>query len=154
MTDDEFVLAFEAGRVRNEDFRHRDHLRLAWACVRGAPDVPRACERVSGLIRRFAASCGHPEKYHETLTLFWVRLLAEVREHRGDVPFDAMIAENPGILDKDFVLRFYPRDVLFSDKARHEWIAPPLLDPARHAAEAHSRAATRDARRGPVPGAA
>jgi hypothetical protein len=154
MTDADYLAAFEAGRIRPEDFHHRDHLRLAWACLREGRSTPAATARIASLIRLFAAAAGHPGKYHETLTRFWMELLAQVRLHRGDVPFDALIAENPAILDKDFVLRFYPRAVLFSDKARTEWIAPPLLDPAEHAAEAHSRTAARDAWRGPVPGAA
>jgi hypothetical protein len=154
MTDTEFAAAFEAGEVLPEDFRHREHLRLAWVCVQEAGDVHAAGERIKRLIRQFAAAAGHPGKYHETLTIFWVRLLAELKARCGDIPFAAVIADNPEILDKDFVLRFYPREVLFSDKARHEWIAPPLATPAPHAAEAHPCLAAGHARRGPVPGAA
>jgi hypothetical protein len=154
MTDADFAAAFEAGLIPPDQFNHRQHLRVAWACLLGTPDVHAASERMAGLLRRFTAAVGQPQKYHETLTQFWVRLLAELRERSGDVQFVVLIAHNPGILDKDFVLRFYPREALFSDKARQEWIAPPLLSPARHAAEAHSRAAAGDAWRRPVPGAA
>jgi hypothetical protein len=152
MSDDEFVAAFERGEIAS--FHHREHLRLAWACLRQSPGVGSACERMRGLIRRFAAAQGHAAKYHETMTQFWVRLLGELHARSGDAPFEAMIADNPAILDKDFVLRFYPRELLASTEARNEWIAPPLLSIAGHAAEAHPRPAEGHARGGAVPGTA
>ena len=125
MRDDEYLAAFERGEIRNGDFRHRDHLRLAWACVRQANGEDEACARVCTLIRDFAASIGHAAKFDEALTASWVRRLWRLRAQEGDVPFVTMIAHNPAILDKD-----------------------------AHAAEAHSRAAEGDPRRGPVPRAA
>src|SRR5260370_4256348 len=32
--DKEFLAAFEAGQIANQDFHHRDHLRLAWVQIR------------------------------------------------------------------------------------------------------------------------
>lgn len=151
--DDEFLAAFERGDVAPADFRHREHLRLAWACLRTGEGVEAAVSRMRDLIQRFAAAAGQATKYHETMTQFWVRLLGELHARRGDVPFLVVIADNPEILDKDFVRRFYPQEVLASDDARHRWIAPPLIPIAAHAAEAHSRPAAGDARGRPVPGA-
>ena len=32
--DEQFLAAFEAGQIANQNFHHRDHLRLAWIQVR------------------------------------------------------------------------------------------------------------------------
>ena len=37
MTDIEFTRRFERGEVRNEDFHHREHLRVAWTYLRETP---------------------------------------------------------------------------------------------------------------------
>jgi len=149
--DDAYLAAFEGGQVRGQDFRHLDHLRLAWACVRQAPDADAACARVSALIRRFATGLGHPEKYHQTLTVFWVRLLWAYHDRLGGVPFAEAVAHNPAILDKDFVFRFYPRELLLGPQARSEWIEPPLLAIGDHAAQAHPSPAAGHPRGGAVP---
>ena len=151
-SDRDFLAAFERGEVRT--FHHREHLRLAWACLAESTSVDAACDRMRGLIQRFAASQGHATKYHETLTQFWVRLLGELHARAGSVPFEAMIADNPAILDKGFVQRFYPREFLSTPEARTQWIASPLLSIAGHAAETHPRPSESDPRRGAVPGAA
>lgn len=133
--DADYLDAFAAGRVSPETFRHREHLQLAWACLRQARDPRVACERVSELIRRFVGALGLAQKYHVTLTVFWVLLLWEQFRRLGDVPFAAVIAHNPAILDKEFVFRFYPRELLMSPRARAEWIAPtlrPIGDDAFH----------------------
>jgi hypothetical protein len=149
--DDAYLAAFEAGQVSGQDFRHQQHLRLAWACIRTAADEDAACTRVGGLIRRFATALGHPGKYHETLTLFWVRLLWAHHQRLGGVTFQKAIAHNPSLLDKDFVFRFYPRELLDSPQARSEWIAPTLLSIAEHASEAHPSPAAGNALGGAVP---
>jgi len=120
--DDEYLAAFERGDIPPNEFRHRDHLRLAWACIRQAPGEDTACAKVCALIRGFAASIGHAGKYNEALTVRWVQRLWRIHELEGGVPFEVMIAHSPAILDKE-----------------------------AHAAEAHSPAAEGDPRRGPVP---
>src|SRR5512132_160104 len=79
-SDAEFARRFERGEIRIADFHHREHLRVAWAFLQEARSTDEACDRMRNAIRAFAASVGHARKYHETLTLFWVRLLAEVRK--------------------------------------------------------------------------
>ena len=73
--DDEFLRAFFGLTLPNSEFHHRDHLRLAWLAVRRhGPDA--AEEAVVGGIQRFAAHHGHITLYHDTMTRFWVRLVA------------------------------------------------------------------------------
>ena len=44
--DEQFLAAFEAGQIANQDFHHRDHLRLAWIQIRRL-GLPRASEAVA-----------------------------------------------------------------------------------------------------------
>ena len=78
-------------------------------------------------MRRFAASIGKADKYHETITLFWMRVLAAARRAlpagRG---FDDLLDRDPRLLDKDMPFAYYSRERLFSEAARAEWVAPDL----------------------------
>lgn len=123
MTDAEFARAFEAGAVAPADFDHRSHLRVAWVYVREGPGFDAALARMRAAIQRFAVAAGKPEKYHETLTVLWMRLLADVMEQEGEArEFADVLLDHPSLADKDWPLRFYSRERLFSDEARRGWV--------------------------------
>ena len=54
MNDRDFVDAFEACAIPSRDFRHADHVRLAWIYLRERP-VLEAIARFTTSLRRFAA---------------------------------------------------------------------------------------------------
>jgi hypothetical protein len=125
--DTAFLAAFEAATLPGAEFRHRDHIRLAWLYVRG--HGARAARRLVGRgIRRFAAAQGAEARYHETVTQAWVRLVAAaVRRHPSIDDFDAFVEANPGLLDKDTPYAFYRRETLASAAARAAWVEPDRL---------------------------
>lgn len=126
MTDDEFLHAFFDGSLPNGECRHRDHLRLAWLAVTrfGGDAAPGL---VSQGIRHFAAAHGHPEKYHETMTRFWVRIVAHMAHARPDIQsFEQFLAAFPQLLDKSLPLRHWERETMFSPAARATWIEPDV----------------------------
>ena len=153
MTDLELARAFERGDVSNADFHHESHLRVAWVYLNESTSLADAKDRMAAALRRFAASAGKAEKYHHTLTVFWVAVLADARRAIRGFPVADTVAffheigvplhEEPGeklfpnsnnardvlraypeLLDKDLALAFYSRDRLFSDAARLGWVAP------------------------------
>ena len=128
MTDEQFARACERGEIAPADFDHRAHVRVAWVYVREGPSVDAATDRMRHAIRRFAAAANAAQKYHETLTLLWMRLLAEAAA-RVAVPceLDALLAQCPELADKDLPLKYYTRERLFSDEARTRWVPPDLL---------------------------
>jgi hypothetical protein len=88
-------------------------------------------------LRRFAASVGKPEKYHETITVFWIRALAAARldvsvsVHAGcrapapvQITFADVLARHAELLDKDLLLAYYSPQRLASDEARCSWMEP------------------------------
>lgn len=102
-----FIAAFESGRIVPQDFHHADHLRLALAYLVDSASVPEATARMAAALRTFARDAGKAEKYHHTLTVVWVRLVAR-------------------LLDKQLPLAYYSHDRLFSAEARERWVEPDV----------------------------
>jgi hypothetical protein len=102
-----FARAFERGEIAGADFHHLSHLRLALAYLEESASADEAAERMASALRRFATAAGHPEKYHHTITLFWMRMVAR-------------------LLDKRLPLAYYSPERLWSDAARTGWIEPDL----------------------------
>jgi hypothetical protein len=98
MTDTEFARAFEAGAVANADFHHVDHLRLAWVYLAECPTVDAAVDRMAAALRRFAAAAGHPEKYSQPTTEFWMYQIAATRAVMPGAAFDAVLQSYPRLL--------------------------------------------------------
>jgi hypothetical protein len=124
VTDSELLAAFESSALPNAAFRHADHLRVAWLCLRG--EGPEAGgERFVGGLRRFAAAHGVPQLYHETLTRFWLRLVAHVMEAAGAPDrFDAVVARYPRLLDKTLPRHHWQPATL--EAGRGAWVEPDL----------------------------
>jgi hypothetical protein len=125
--DCRFVRAFERGEISNRDFHHRDHLRLAWFYLAETGSTDEASARVGAAIRRFANEAGAPHKYHETMTVFWVKMLARVRDRLPAwADLDDALRADSGLLDKDLPLAYYSRERLFSAQASSTWVEPDL----------------------------
>jgi hypothetical protein len=123
--DEEFLTAFEAGKIANHDFHHRDHLRLAWIQIRRL-GVHRASDAVPGAIRQFAAHHGHADRYHDTLTRFWLRAVRLGIKRHPALAFNELLAAEPHLLDKNLPYVHWSRELMGSDEARRQWVEPDL----------------------------
>jgi hypothetical protein len=125
LTDADLLLRheFESKTLRNEAFRHREHVRLTWIYLTSdSPDV--VAKRLCASLLALATSHGVGQRFHHTLTVAWVRIIEAVRRDRPDLPFEALVEACPFLLDKDTPLTYYTRETLFSDEARQRWIEP------------------------------
>jgi pyridoxamine 5'-phosphate oxidase len=122
MTDEEFLLRFEAADL--SDFRHADHVRVAWAYVeRDGPD--RALTAMLDGIRRFSIAKGAPDKFHHTMTRAWLELIVDARTRHPEArTASALIAACPALADSRAIDRFYSAETLGSDRARASWVEP------------------------------
>jgi hypothetical protein len=129
MNDREFVAAFEACTIAKGEFRHADHVRLAWIYLRERPLIE-AIDCFTTSLRRFAAHHGVPGLYHETITWAYLLLIRE-RMQRDGAPQDwpsfrdanaDLLARNPSILD-----RYYAPETLASDTARRTFVLPDCV---------------------------
>jgi len=119
LTDDEFLEAFHSCRLRNSEFRHADHLRLAWLHLAREP-FETALERVRSGIQAFAQHHKLSGLYHETITTAWMHLLASHQENS----FGEFLAANEARLSSDLLHRFWTPEILASREARNSWVPP------------------------------
>lgn len=106
-------------------FGHIDHVRLAWLAARNSDDP---LGLVRHVIEKFAAAHGADGKYHETLTGFWVWLVCHAVAARPEIDgFDRFVDAYPFLLDKKLVERHWSKGMLWSEHARHQWVAPDVL---------------------------
>jgi hypothetical protein len=127
MNDGEFLRLFHDGSIPNEEFRHRGHLRLAWLIL--SHHRKGEAERiVAREIRKFAVANGAPNRYHDTLTRFWVRLVGHAMENApGAGSIDELLAMFPFLLDKTLPYRHWLGETFDSDRARAGWVEPDLV---------------------------
>jgi urease accessory protein UreF len=80
MTDIELARALEDGTIDNVDFKHFHHLHVAWVYLAESNSIEQATARMGASLRKFADASNVPEKYHQTVTTFWMRVLALLRD--------------------------------------------------------------------------
>src|SRR5258705_1850333 len=124
VTDREVARAFEEGSVTPAESTHLAHVRVAWVYLNEAASVEGALPRMRDAIRRFAAAAGASQKYHETITVLWMRLLEDVRARGASGELVDVLRAYPALADKDLPLEYYSRDRLFGDEARATWVEP------------------------------
>jgi len=106
-------------------FGHRSHVALAWTYLQMSDQALAEC-RMGSAIRQVASMHGTPEKYHETLTIAWVRLVAlHVRSQKW-TDFDEFLAHNADLLDRQLPGHHYSTDLLQGATARAAWVDPDL----------------------------
>jgi len=126
LPDHEFQEAFETCRLPNEFFHHRDHLRLAWIYLQRY-SVSDAAARIAESICRYAAHHGKSDKYHETVTFAWLRLVADSADHTRAANFDDLLAAAPELLDKNTLHHYYSPELLASEAARAQFVPPDRM---------------------------
>lgn len=135
VTDDAIVRIGEgllARTLPRADWTHEAHLAATTYLVLQRPDID-LDEKLPGIIRRFNESLGgvnsDTEGYHETITrsfLKGVRLFLDQADTRS--PLHRLVNElllSP-MGRRDWPLRFYSRERLFSVEARTAHVGPDL----------------------------
>lgn len=126
MNDQEFIAAFEECSL--EDFHHADHVRLAFLYLKEASLLP-AIERFVTNLRRYAASKGAPNLYHETITWAYLLIIHD-RMQRENAPneWEEFRQANQDLVSwKPSVLaRYYTPETLASERARRAFVFPEL----------------------------
>jgi len=111
---------------------HVAHLRVGlWHVRRFGADlaVDLLRERISRYNEAVGTANTSTSGYHETLTVFYVKVIDAF------VGADASLEQEAGTLerrlleavgDRELPLRYYSRECLFSAEARRHWVAPDL----------------------------
>lgn len=126
------VRNFESRLLPRASWTHEAHLTVAlWYTLRHP--WPEAVQRVSEGIKRYNAANGivttRASGYHETITLFWLRMVRRYLDSRPRRDCSLVSLANELITfyaDKSLPLSFYTRERLMSAEARAAWVAPDL----------------------------
>jgi hypothetical protein len=127
-TDDEIhklVSAFEGCAFHPSEFRHYQHLTVALWYVWHLSAEEAIVSMTSG-IRRLAETYGKMG-YHETITIFWLRIVTNfVAEHRANSLHATANALIASCNDKDLIHEFYSEELLATATAKAEWVEPDI----------------------------
>jgi hypothetical protein len=124
-SDEDFLRAFEDLSFPAELFHHREHIRVAWLYLNSS-DATRAAERMASGILRFANHQGETQKYHHTITLAWVRLVAAALVETPESTFEQFIAAHPELGGKELLASYYSKELLETAAARESWVEPDV----------------------------
>jgi hypothetical protein len=124
-----FIRAFEDVSLPKSEWTHSRHLVMALWYLRRL-DRDGATTLIRDGIQRYNAHQGNLTGYHETITLAWVAVIERFLCARDrNVPVSVLAGELLGQCgDKDYLLRFYSRERLFTDEARQRWVPPDLAE--------------------------
>ncbi len=124
------VEAFEACTLPRTQWTHAAHLTIAFWYLVCYP-LPEAVEKIRAGIQRYNAANGiamtKDGGYHETITLFWVRL---VRHYLTTATLEGhlvvLLNEMLRRYGRQLPFEYYSRDRLLSWEARQHWLEPDL----------------------------
>jgi hypothetical protein len=125
---EEVVRKFETYAFDPSEFNHPEHLIVALLYLKGA-SVEEALERMRRSLFRFLAHHQIQENvYHETITLFWLKLvrgfLSQADDARTLVEIANDLIQTHG--DSHLIYSYFSKERLDSEEARQRWIEPDL----------------------------
>jgi hypothetical protein len=122
-TAEEALTDFVEGRIDPANFRHREHLRLAFEML-GRHSFGETLDRFSGGLKLLAIKAGRPEVYHETRTVAFLALIAERRASTPGLDWPDFMAANADLADKRCLEFWYDASQLESEIARRIFVLP------------------------------
>lgn len=125
---EKLVESFENATISREDWGHVEHLVVGFYYVWNN-DFNTALSKmrlgIFNLLNAFGIDTSKESPYHETLTHFWIKLLGENKDHTKSLIENCV--EIIRKFDKNYPLKYYSREFLFSAEARSRFVEPDLL---------------------------
>jgi len=125
MTDHELLQTFEDCSLSENDFHHPQHVRVAWLYL-GQGSLIEALQRLTKNLRRFAASKGKPDRYHETITWAYVFLTHQRMRQQPSGDWEDFARRNADLLTwrPSLLDHYYRPETLSSPLARSVFLLP------------------------------
>lgn len=126
----DLIRSFEDATIPHDDWKHAEHLVVALFHLTNH-DIEKATSKMRDGIMNlleagFKVNLTKEMPYHETLTIFWMRAVADFNTSKNGALFLEKVDELVAKYDKDYPLRFYTREYLFSDEARAGFVKPDI----------------------------
>ncbi len=126
----EILRTFEDASIGRDEWKHAEHMVVALFYLRDLDFESATAKMRSGilnlLVRGFEVDLAKEMPYHETITVFWMRLVYDYLARANGDPLLDKANELAALYDKDYPMKFYSRELLFSDRARAEYVEPDL----------------------------
>ena len=124
------VRSFEEATIPHDDWRHAEHLVVALYYLT-LHDLDTAYGKMrDGILNLlengFKVDLRKEMPYHETITLFWMGVVADYNASKNGASLLEKANEVAYKWDKDYPLKFYSRERLFSDEARAGFVPADL----------------------------
>jgi len=131
MKVDYLINSFLAGNLPKEHWTHEAHLKVGlWHLLSHNPEEALLLlrTRITALNEFHGIINSDTNGYHETLTTFYVQVISAYLANANVADPIELLAE--GLISlfgsRGLPLKYYSREVLFSKKARREFVSPDL----------------------------
>jgi hypothetical protein len=122
------VSDFETCRTGKDDFHHTQHLIVATTYLQRYSADAAILRMKEALLRFLNHHAVDPKKYNETLTVFWIEMVARVLQ---ELPEGKSLVEKCNrtvekLSNPKLALEFYSEELLWSQQARESFVEPDL----------------------------
>ena len=121
----ELLTQFEALEINPAEFGHQQHVQVAYEMLHKYSFLD-ASAKYAMAINMIATNAGAPEKFHLTITLAFLSLIAERIHTTKQSNFEEFIAENEDLLSKSVLSKWYSDEQLNSELARTHFLLPNM----------------------------
>ncbi|HSC47092.1 MAG TPA: hypothetical protein VLG68_03320 [Gammaproteobacteria bacterium] len=126
LDDDTLLAHFERCELPTTQFKHREHLRVAWILLSRHP-LLYAMQRFRRGLKAYAVHNKVPGLYNETITCFYLLLIRErmdaMQGKHGWQDFEWCNSDLFGY-PKSFLAPYYPSELAFSAQAKQVFLFP------------------------------
>jgi hypothetical protein len=121
---EQIVAAFEDATIDAAEFDHEAHLLVGWRYLQEYSLLD-SIKRFSSALRILTRKLGVPNKYHETITWFY---LIKIAERKATIDWAAFKIANPDLFESSpsLVRQYYSESLLSSECARQAFVLPDL----------------------------
>ena len=126
----EVIENFENCTIKRGTWGHPEHLILAYhysSKNNFETAFSKMKEGIFRLLKSFEIDLTKEMPYHETLTIFWMRIVFDFAKTKQKLNLINDINELITKFDKNYPLKFYSEKLLFSDLARKEFVKPDKM---------------------------
>ena len=121
----ELLKQFETHAIDPGAFGHKEHVVVAYEMLHKYSFLD-ASAKYATAINTIATRAGAPEKFHMTITLAFLSLIAERVHTTSQSNVDEFLAQNTDLLSKNVLSKWYSDEQLKSELARTHFLLPKM----------------------------
>jgi hypothetical protein len=124
------VQGFESCTTPKDDFTHLSHLTVATYYLNGSNELYAIPRMREGLLRFLDHHGVGLAKFHETLTVFWIKTVSQFLESLDEKL--SLLQKTNAVIESlgnsRLVFQYYSEELLRTKEARNGWAAPDLKE--------------------------